>query len=280
MYRHLNRITRLVRISRGRRFVPGGPFVNPTISLSNTAEGGSDGTTVTTGNSGGGSGDAFTAVGGTPQFSNAVVKRGSLAYRNASAPTGGPHYGEWSHSAAGTIYGRAYFYLASIPAAGTCTLVVFQSLKRDGTGLSNADTISISAAPGRKVRLNSIDSAASPGSGAWFRVEWKWSTDPATSQHTVTVRTFMTDPEGATWDDELVDTFQDSGEPRYQGAIRIGMPTSGSGNWQMYWDDLALSTTTWLGATGTPAHPHHSAGALVGASLPSSGAVSYGAGDL
>src|SRR5436190_10712109 len=63
-------------------------FGSPTIqkaSLENTAEGGSNGTTVTVGNSGGASGDPFdiVSIGGSSAivFDNAHVHDGSLAYK-------------------------------------------------------------------------------------------------------------------------------------------------------------------------------------------------------
>lgn len=56
------------------------------IIRANNAEGGSDGTTVTVGNSGGSSGDAFSSIVGTGlTFSNLVVGAGSLSYRTANA---------------------------------------------------------------------------------------------------------------------------------------------------------------------------------------------------
>src|SRR5436190_21171956 len=56
--------------------------------LSNSAEGGTNGTAVTTGNSGGGSGDAFntsTGVNGTRVFDNTQSAHGSLSYKLINA---------------------------------------------------------------------------------------------------------------------------------------------------------------------------------------------------
>jgi hypothetical protein len=54
-----------------------------TVLAANYAEGGTDGVAVTTGNSGGGSGTAFSAVTGSWTFSNVQEFEGALSYRSA-----------------------------------------------------------------------------------------------------------------------------------------------------------------------------------------------------
>jgi hypothetical protein len=96
----------------------------------NTAEGGTHGTGVTTGNSGGGSGDAFSTVsagaGGVLEFSNVQVMRGSLAY--AYSPASATQcYVVWNDGSTGSVWGlRFYLRLTGNPSAET-VLVAVQS---------------------------------------------------------------------------------------------------------------------------------------------------------
>src|SRR5688500_6359933 len=82
--------------------------------LRNSFNAGTAGTTITTGNSGGGSGDAFTNIGGTPTFVAATGTRAplaaeigendSLAWRNVTL-------------AGREIWVRLYVRFASLPSA-------------------------------------------------------------------------------------------------------------------------------------------------------------------
>lgn len=84
----------------------------------NNAEGGSNGVTVTVGNSGGGSGAAFNSViangASTITFDNSNPAHGTFAYKLACANTQTTYLG-WTFTAAGTIVVRAYIYIGSLP---------------------------------------------------------------------------------------------------------------------------------------------------------------------
>lgn len=85
--------------------------------LVNTAEGfASAGTLVTTSNSGGGSGDAFTSIGGTTVVSdNTHVMHGSMAYEVNNGSTGAA-WVAWTYAlATSTFTAEAYFYLTAVP---------------------------------------------------------------------------------------------------------------------------------------------------------------------
>lgn len=93
---------------RNSWFVP----TKVTAQLTNTAEGGTHATGVTTGNSGGSSGDAFSAVTteqGTMTFDNTRPHHGSLAYKSVKSGAGS-NYAEWGGSTQWPeILDRAFF---------------------------------------------------------------------------------------------------------------------------------------------------------------------------
>jgi hypothetical protein len=96
---------------------------NTTVPLANTFEGLANGTTLTVGNSGGLSGNAFDAIsiptGGTLAADNTHVAHGVSALKVATGSTSGAPAAEWIGSLGGTytlLYFRIYVF---IPAAAT-----------------------------------------------------------------------------------------------------------------------------------------------------------------
>src|SRR5215467_10547633 len=92
-------------------------------SLVNSAEGGTNGTTVSTGNSGGASGNAFDALlttNATVAYDNAHAHSGALSVKFATAGTAANWAVEWTTSM-GTlsqVWFRLYVYFTANPAAG------------------------------------------------------------------------------------------------------------------------------------------------------------------
>jgi hypothetical protein len=85
----------------------------------NSAEGGSNGTTVTIANSGGSSGNAWDHLGiptGAFTFATAALQKGSLGYRMApgSATTLGPYVG-WNLTGWPLFRGRFYIRFSARP---------------------------------------------------------------------------------------------------------------------------------------------------------------------
>lgn len=114
--------------------------------VTNSAEGGSNSVTVTTGNSGGASGTAFASVNAGITFSSAQKAHGSLAY--AFAGTAATFNTVRLDSADGTTSGfslRAYVYLTGYPSAETAFMQV-----QTGAG-TNMASLNLSAAG--KLRL-------------------------------------------------------------------------------------------------------------------------------
>jgi hypothetical protein len=108
-----------------------------TLPLSNTAEGGSDGTAVTTANSGGASGNAWDAIslgGATGTYSNLQVDHGTLAYRIVQPASPVTAYVEWNStsfgSGIGTVYFREYYYLTAAPASAQYPCIFMNATTR------------------------------------------------------------------------------------------------------------------------------------------------------
>jgi len=144
-------------------------------TLVNSFEGGTTGTTISTGNSGPGSGNAFDAVsapggGGTLAFSNAEAAHGSLACDLATTGTTGTPYVAWTTSmgSQAQVWFRLYLYFTANPSA---TQRVFAALQ-GGTACA---TIAVGTS-GKLQFLNAAGSAIFTQTGTiplnqWFRIE-------------------------------------------------------------------------------------------------------------
>lgn len=152
-------------------------------SITNNAEGGSDGTATTTGNSGGSSGTAWDVVqrgaSATNEFDSAQAANGSLSYLIATAGTSTTAYNRWTTAlttafggSLTTHYGRFYFRVAALPAATrvlveftdsgvTATRATFAMLTSGAIRLRNA-------AGGTVVTFTNLCSV-----DTWYRVEYR-----------------------------------------------------------------------------------------------------------
>lgn len=144
-------------------------------TLTNTAEGGSDNTTVTTGNSGGGSGTAFITVsagsGGSITYEATNAYRGTLSYSFVQ-PTGATtclvDVSDASSSASFAV--RFYLRIGAYPSGSGFQ---FPAQIRT-TGGTLALNLSISTTG--QIRVNSSTSASYTTAGmslnTWYRIEW------------------------------------------------------------------------------------------------------------
>lgn len=147
------------------------------VQLANTAEGGSNGVTVSAANSGSGSGSAWTAVtigsGADLTFSNAQAAAGSLSYRIATGLSAAQVFTTWDSTVVGSptrVYGRAYIYLTATSQA--------RELVRWRRGTTQVARLRYAAGAGLELRQgNNSATAGGTGTtvlatGAWYRVEW------------------------------------------------------------------------------------------------------------
>lgn len=216
--------------------------------VSNTFEGGSDGTTITAANSGGDSGTAFNTVTGASvhEFDSAQAAHGSLSSR--FNPTGGTTaYYVWQ-AAMGTLtdhYGRFYLRVAGYPSAATR---VFEF--RDGTGLKCGMRMGTTGKIGVVNAANSLqtETSATLSTNTWYRIEFHFVHDTSTTGQ-YEVRVYAGDSGSAT--ETISGTTSDFGANC--DRTRIGMPAS-AGNWgssDIWMDDLVAGATDWPGSAGT-----------------------------
>lgn len=217
---------------------------------SNNFEGGTNGTTITSGNSGGSSGDAFNAVIGTPTFSSTHA-RGTLSMAIVNAT--GTTYVEWSGlgSITSDLYLRTYLYLTAYPTTTRATIFRLQTAANGLCGtlrINTNGTISVSDA---------TDSGGADGSvpialNQLVRVEAH--VIPGTSGGTFDWRLFNS-AESTTTSDAV-----SWGAVFTLGAnvdiIRTGLALAVPATpFTIYYDDVGVGTSGWLGPAVTVNKP-------------------------
>lgn len=149
------------------------------MELNNGAEGGTASVAVSSGNSGGASGDAFNSTVGTPAITyDSTHALGTLAYR--VAPTTSAQQMVWSSASLGTrgeLWGRFYLWSAGAPSAAN-------GLVRFLVGGSQTARLSYEAGGTLTFRdagnSPEITSSGIIPTGQWVRIEWHAIFTPAT----------------------------------------------------------------------------------------------------
>lgn len=240
--------------------------------VTNTFEGGSDGTTITTGNSGGTSGTAFDVVTfdatGTPgvvAFSN-VQAIGGLASRYQVGSVNALTCVGWS-TARGSLtddYVRAYFYLTN---NFTLSCAVFRWLSG---ALANMGRVTWVGTGGSANKIQLLDNASAQvgistsvlALNTRHRIEAFFHADTATAQ--LTVRLFLGANVNGTTPDETITSTTWAGPTTTSGRVDIGCAVPGgasepSGGGFLYADNIAAGGTDWLGPAavtgGAPVAP-------------------------
>jgi hypothetical protein len=149
------------------------------LPLANSAEGGTDEANVTSGNSGGASGNAFPSVffgaNATAKFENALSANGTTCYKFATGATATQSLVEWEDVTPATrSYGRFYIRFTGYANAPTFVIVY----KMPGPAFSFR--LSVSAAGLLQLR-DSGGTVVATGSATiavdtWYRVEWDITT--------------------------------------------------------------------------------------------------------
>lgn len=222
----------------------------PAPPLSNTFEGGTNGVAIDTGNAGGASGDAFQGVTeGDPQspfFSN-VQARGTLScrYTYTSTPVG-PHFVSWTGlgSLTTAVYLRTYIYLPSLPSDNNFYPIGIRT---------NADASSAiiriladGTIQGRDAGNSGISSGTIPiATGQWTRLEVRVISSTTVGElewrlYNSADSVSITDTQNATGAVLGADTSR----------TNFGQTTANPAQpFTVYFDDLRVSTTGWIGPT-------------------------------
>ncbi len=219
--------------------------------LSNTLEGGSDTTVITAGNSGGASGDAFTAVvASTLTFSATQAMAGSLSMRTGNTAT--QAYARWNPTAGTAYAARAYFWLGGLTAADER----FMSFLDAGGTTQYAYIVGNGAG---KLRFGCTGSgttwtaAATYPTSQWLRIEMYCVAGSTTGNGIAQVGIYLGHDTATP-----VDTFSSSALNIGGGGASFGQVRFGKGSGSLaqfvYVDDLAVndSATGLIGPSVAP----------------------------
>jgi hypothetical protein len=218
----------------------------------NSAEGGTDETTMSLANSGGASGDPFDnraqATGCTIKFDTEQAAHGKFSYRLDTDASGANLTVAWYQASVGVLtdhFGRIYFR----PSRNFGTDVAFEEIVEVDTAGGVVDAqLGFDASNHLILRDASLTTKATGAVacsiGAWNRLEWHVI-------HSATVgvmeaRLFV----GANWDGHEPDEFLSatglntgaSGGQFYFGAIYAN-----AFNQKIWFDDYVAGATTWVG---------------------------------
>jgi hypothetical protein len=222
-------------------------------TLVNSFEGGTTTTTLTTGNSGGISGNAFDTVtigaSATLAFDSTHAAHGGLSCEAATGGSSVTSFAMWTTSM-GTqtqVWFRLYLYFTANPAA---TTFVFRTLVNNATAcaaLAVTTTGKLRALDSASTTITT--SAASIPLNQWFRAEGFFVSDPSVGQ--TEIKLFSTaDSPTPTETDTSAATQNTTGG---QNSYRYGM-TGALANGGPFWiDDIGLSNTGYLGPSVVPA---------------------------
>ena len=223
--------------------------------LTNTFAGGTSGTNITAGNSGGTSGDALDAVepgfGGTCTYSSAQSIHSGLS-GNMDLTSSGYAFVEWTTSLTASsitqVWFRMYCYIPSLPGFGNYLLT---DIPTSGFG---ATLVVESSGNLRFLDSNGsaqIISTLTAPTGAWFRLEGFIIASATVGQ--LNLQMFTTNPEGVTPDeDDTTAATLNTGNAITGLTFGVSNQTGAGGAFQVYLDGLGASTTGYLGPVASP----------------------------
>lgn len=223
----------------------------PAPPLANSFEGGTDGVTISNANSGGSSGDAFSAVVGSPTFSTDHAVRGSLGMKIDVNGAGTNENVSWT--ALGTIttavFFRAYIYFDAHPATNY----------RIFTFKTNANTVNFwftLTASGQLRVFNSTSTQLLAGTfvmttGKWWRIEGRVVSDSTGAGE---IDAYIFDGHSTSQEEFLSgNTFVIGNDAdRVFWGPEAGTPPT---TFTAYYDDVAVSTSGLIGPSGAAAIP-------------------------
>jgi hypothetical protein len=220
------------------------------VALSNNLESGSDGTAITTANSP--SPNAFDSVavtgGGAAAFSATQKAHGSLSLAVSTTATAGVANVTWGASlgASGqaTLYGRAYVFLTGHPPSDTNIIKFSGTAGAFGGGVMIANSGQLRI---QNVAFGEVAGGPTIPTGQWVRLEYKVVCGAAGAA-SCTVN-YYASADSTTITNTLADTAGGYGAGGVITAVAMGWNDSTASQPSMYLDDLAVSTSGYLGPT-------------------------------
>lgn len=215
--------------------------VGSTLFRYNKAEGGSNSTSVTIGNSGGASGNAWSSVGGTNAltYTNVNVARGSLGYRYEQKTSEGAVL-DWNFTGITELYGRNYFYLTGYAPATQTLIRLFGS--NGSNEAYRADLLTTGQVRLRDATGTTLStSPSSLQTGVWYRFEWHCIS--GATDGTLEFRLFTADQTTAfySYTNTACNTYTAVTNAQFGPAFTTTiLPV-------MFGDEFALNTTGWIG---------------------------------
>lgn len=215
----------------------------------NSAEGGVNTTAVTALNSGGASGDAFTAVAAGVTngiiFTNAQRRAGSLAYRMTTATADAIACTfDMADTAAATFTSRFYFYLAAFPSATVQGPVGIRSAANASIGrLNMSATGQIQVVLGTANTTSTL-TTTTLALNTWYRFE-VYGTGMGTASASMTADVYVGENTGTPY---MTTGLTGQNTTATVGTVRYGkIGAAGSNDW--FYDDLAqnIGSATPLG---------------------------------
>jgi hypothetical protein len=215
----------------------------------NTAEGGTNGTAVTTANSGGTSGDAWTDVKNTWTFSNAQAASGTLSYQCSQvAGTGASVMWDFSSAPLTTHYGRLYLYMTAF---ATQSHPIFKGLTAGFT--SDSWRVDLTASGQVRIRDGAGTALATSTqtitTGAWWRFEWKvvCSSGTGTTDGQITVNVYSGNSTTVSFSVSSTSANTETTSMSYfQAGPALSSPTVPT----MYYDELVIDNASFPGPVG------------------------------
>lgn len=214
----------------------------PAPPLANNFNGGTDGATITTGNSGGASGDAFQSISATPVFTNVQWHSGGMAMRIVDA-AGTTHC---AHSGLGSIttnvYFRTYMYMDAFPGTNAVAILMQTGAAANCAWININTTGKVNARNAANTSINT--STASVNLSSWFRLEWRVKASVTVGE--IEWRLYNSP------DSETITETINAAATQVLGAnidlVRWGETANVPGTpFTVYFDDVAVSTTDWIG---------------------------------
>ena len=243
----------------------------PPLLLVNTFEGGTNTTTISTGNSGGASGNAFNAVsigaGGSVTFSNTTAAGGTLSALLQSGASSAQVGVRWIlNSSQPVIYGSFYIQVAAYPTGGSGgNDKIFQLLNnQNATSLCALRVTGLGQLLVQDAGGTTLYTFANPlALNTWYRIETRWALSGAQNAGQGTVRLFS--PDNSQVPIEQVTTAADQnfgGSPA--GEASFGW-LGGHPNEIAYFDNLNVNNTGFPGPSSNsgPASLGHPVGAVI-----------------
>lgn len=210
--------------------------------LTNNGEGGSNGSAITTGNSGGASGnawDSILAAAGTCAYDNTQTAHGALSLTHSTSGTAASLQLQWEASTGNParMWGRYYYRYTST------TLTLDLHRVRNSSG-SQVGRLTVASSTGFLQLRNGGNTVVATSStalstGTWYRIEWDFQPGSVTNTAWIYAA------------DSVVPLETVSASSSYGstdcGQFHLGNLSSQANVGQRWFDDVAVTDLGWLG---------------------------------